>query len=554
MRVAAIQYGNHDCSACIYDGEVQNYFLEERYSGKKHDLHHFEIYKQLLKVKEPIDLLVLCYFGDRTFMYEDGLKYLHIFLKAYKKKHGVIPEVIKDKRHHLAHAAGAYYNSGFDKSLVLVVDGSGSLDKLSFEAESVYLAEGLEFKEIYKNFIKLFPEQMDLPTETARLKKLHPDAEIHRESMMGLGYLYSAGAVMMGETALQAGKVMGLSSYGEDTNQTHIIKDYFVDDMMFHCREVNLFFYGYGPDNFKDIAQEIFGKKGINVTDEITKENYRPYADYAKSVQKDTQNVIIRLVRKVLLATGVKKLCFTGGYAMNIITNNLLVETFPDVEFYFEPMATDLGISVGTAMMHWRMRTKDLTPRPLTTTAFHGWKYDLSKYKGKEIDIQGVARLLKEQKSVAIYYGYAEAGQRALGNRSILYTAFDQKGREVVNRIKKREWYRPFAASVLEEDAHLFFDIKTYSPFMTQCYKVKDIPIPSVTHIDNTCRVQTVTSGHLYQLLLELKKLTGYGIILNTSLNLAGEPLVETPEQALNILAKSDLDYVWFPETMQLFS
>ena len=89
---------------------------------------------------------------------------------------------------------------------------------------------------------------------------------------------------------------------------------------------------------------------------------------------------------------------------------------------------------------------------------------------------------------------------------------------------------------------------------MTQCYKVKDIPIPSVTHIGNTCRVQTVTSGHLYDLLLELKKLTGYGIILNTSLNLAGEPLVETPEQALNILAKSDLDYVWFPETMQLFS
>ena len=105
MRVAAIQYGNHDCSACIYDGKVQNYFLEERYSGKKHDSNHFEIYKQLLKVKEPIDLIVLCYFGDRTFMYEDGLKYLHIFLKAYKKKHGFIPEIIKDKRHHLAHAA-----------------------------------------------------------------------------------------------------------------------------------------------------------------------------------------------------------------------------------------------------------------------------------------------------------------------------------------------------------------------------------------------------------------------------------------------------------------
>ena len=121
-------------------------------------------------MKDPVDLIVLCYFGDRTFMYDGGLKYLDIFLKAYKKKHGKIPKVIKDKRHHLAHAAGAYYNSGFDKALVMVVDGSGSLDKLSFEAESIYVAEGLKFKEIYKNFIKLFPEQMDLPTETARLK------------------------------------------------------------------------------------------------------------------------------------------------------------------------------------------------------------------------------------------------------------------------------------------------------------------------------------------------------------------------------------------------
>ena len=127
--------------------------------------------------------------------------------------------------------------------------------------------------------------------------------------------------------------------------------------------------------------------------------------------------------------------------------------------------------------------------------------------------------------------------------------------REIVNRIKKREWYRPFAASVLQEDAHLYFDMKTPSRFMTQCYTVKsDISIPAVTHIDNTCRVQTVNSGHLYQLLLELRNLTGHGIILNTSLNLSGEPLVETPQEALNILENSELDYVWFPETMQLIS
>lgn len=554
MRVLAIQYGNHDCSACIYDGEVKNYFLEERFSGEKHDLHHFEIYKNLLRVKDPVDLIVLCYFGDRTFMYDGGLKYLDMFLKAYKKKHGNIPKVIKDKRHHLAHAAGAYYNSGFDKSLVLVVDGSGSLDKLSFEAESIYVAEGTRFTEIYKNFIKLFPEQMDLPTETDRLQKLHPTAEVHRQSMMGLGYLYSAGAVMMGETALQAGKVMGLSAYGQGTNQTHIKDDLFVDDMMFHCRDVNLFFYGYGPDNFIDIAQEIFGKKGVDVTDEITKHNYQPYADYAKAVQKDTQNVIIRLVRKALDKTGLKKLCFTGGYAMNIITNTLLVETFPDVEFYFEPMATDVGISVGTAMYHWRINTKDNQPRPLTTTAFHGWKYDVSQFRGLVATASEVAKLLARQKSVAVYDGYSEAGQRALGNRSILFNPLVPNAREIVNRIKKREWYRPFAACVLEEDAHLYFNIKQASRFMTQCYKVTTDIIPGVTHVDGTCRVQTVVDGHLYQILQEFKKRTGHGILLNTSFNLAGNPLVETPEQAFDTLAQSELDYLWFPETLQLFS
>jgi carbamoyltransferase len=395
---------------------------------------------------------------------------------------------------------------------------------------------------------------MDLPTETDRLQKLHPTAEVHRQSMMGLGYLYSAGAVMMGETALQAGKVMGLSAYGQDTNQTHIKDDLFVDDMMFHCRDVNLFFYGYGPDNFIDIAQEIFGKKGVDVTDEITKHNYQPYADYAKAVQKDTQNVIIRLVRKALDKTGIKKLCFTGGYAMNIITNTLLVETFPDVEFYFEPMATDVGISVGTAMYHWRINTKDNQPRPLTTTAFHGWKYDVSQFRGLVATASEVAKLLERQKSVAVYDGYSEAGQRALGNRSILFNPLVPNAREIVNRIKKREWYRPFAACVLEEDAHLYFNIKQASRFMTQCYKVTTDIIPGVTHVDGTCRVQTVVDGHLYEILQQFKKRTGHGILLNTSFNLAGNPLVETPEQAFDTLAQSELDYLWFPETLQLFS
>ena len=523
MRVAAIHYGNHDANACIYDGEVKHYFLEERFSRKKHDDKHFHIYKNILKVDEPVDLIVLSYFGDKTFLGDDSLKYTKVFLEAYKKKHGKLPKVIKDSRHHKFHAAGAYYNSGFDDALVVVIDGAGNLSDGLFEAETVFI--GGSFEKVYENKIRFYPWM-----------KGH--------SMMGLGYLYSSVAVQMGERCLQAGKVMGLSAYG-DAHTTHIKDDLYVDDDLFHCKDIHLMFY---DEHHMNIAQELYGKKSLDTITKLTQSNYKPYADFAKEVQIDTQNVVIKIVRDSLEKTGLHKVCMTGGYAMNIITNNLLVETFPDVEFYFEPMATDVGISVGAAILYSKER------KPLTTTSFHGWHYDLSEYKGEEVDLQGVARLLKEQKSIAIYYGHAEAGQRALGNRSILYTAFDPKGREVVNRIKKREWYRPFAASVLEEDAHLFFDIKTSSRFMTQCYKVKDIPIPSVTHIDNTCRVQTVTSGHLYDLLLELKKLTGYGIILNTSLNLAGEPLVETPQQALDILAKSDLDYVWFPEIKQLIS
>jgi len=139
-----------------------------------------------------------------------------------------------------------------------------------------------------------------------------------------------------------------------------------------------------------------------------------------------------------------------------------------------------------------------------------------------------------------------------LGNRSILFNALNPDARDIVNRIKKREWYRPFAAIVLEEDAHLYFDDVIPNPYMTVCFPVRTDLISGVTHIDNTCRIQTVSTGHLYDLLLEFKRLSGHGILLNTSFNLAGEPLVETPEDALKTLSSSTLNHLWFYDTEQL--
>ena len=157
-------------------------------------------------------------------------------------------------------------------------------------------------------------------------------------------------------------------------------------------------------------------------------------------------------------------------------------------------------------------------------------------------------------KSVAIYNGLAEAGPRSLGNRSILFNPQNKDGKEIINRIKKREWYRPFAAICLENEAQKYFEMHHIkkSEYMTMCFKIKEeykTDFPSIIHIDETCRIQTIDSNHhLYSLLLKYKDKTGCGLLLNTSFNLAGDPLVETPEDAIYVFNNSELDCLWFFE------
>ena len=507
----AIHYGAHDTSACVYSDRIKYYFLEERFSRKKHDRGLLNVYKNLVISKEKIDRIVISNFGKKTISVDKNFQLLRAYLEYHNRLHGFKPKLIKDSRHHLFHAAGAYYNSGYKDALVVVIDGMGEYKKGKYEMETIYEVRDGKFKELYSNKGGI-------------------------KSMVGIGILYAIAALHMGQSQYDAGKAMGLSAYGS-AKKSYIIDDYHIDDTFLTLNGNNLSTSLYGFDAIDACALPKLAD--IDKSPE----------NFCKEVQLDTQNIVSKLVDKYLKQTKINNVCMSGGYAMNIITNSLLVEKFPEVNFYFEPMATDGGISVGAAALYATNRT------PLTNTFFHGWKYDLPKTEGRTVSTKEVARLIKEQKSIGIYHGYAEAGQRSLGNRSIVYTALDPHGKDVVNKIKKREWYRPFAASVLEEDADLFFDISKPSPFMTQCYTVKkNVNLPSVTHIDNTCRVQTVNSGHLYQLLLELRDLTGYGIILNTSLNLSGEPLVETPQEALNILTNTELDYLWFPESMQLIT
>ena len=649
MRVLAIHsdHASHHSSCCIYDGNDITYFLEERYSGIKHDpdLHH--CFYNVLKTNLKFDKIVVSGFHrlhipnhdncDDKFLekisnylphmakisltqpkkfidintenFEEKienssdvnlpestkeLEYydtiveewkhisigIKIFILSYYKKYNHFPLIEYDSKHHRNHASLAFYNSGFDKSIVFVADGAGEVCFATApegrfinykESESVYVGGYPNTMDpIYKNFGSY--EGHDYTKEIQFWKKDYPNCEVVFGNFMGLGLFYGSGAIHIHETMEEAGKVMGLSSYGIPTGNNYIKNDYYINTDLFDCATHD-FLPVFAPPNgypknfrYKPVnehtptqrggPESIITVKGLPRITIVTKANYKPYADLAKDLQLQSQEVACNIIRKAIEKTGIKKVCVSGGYGMNILSNSHYVKQFPDVEFYFEPLSIDSGISIGCAMYHYHKETGDCTTRPVKSISFHGFKHDVSSYKGVDASLQDIAKLLYDNKSVAVYTGLAEAGQRALGNRSILFNALNVDAKDIVNQIKRREWYRPFAAVVLEEDAELYFDMGRTKKnlFMTQSFDVKTDLIPGVTHVDNTCRVQTVSEGYLYDLLVEFKKLSGHGILLNTSFNLAGKPLVETPKQAIETLNTSVLDYLWFEETGQLFS
>lgn len=195
-------------------------------------------------------------------------------------------------------------------------------------------------------------------------------------------------------------------------------------------------------------------------------------------------------------------------------------------------------------------------------TLYLGPKYDLSNIQGIETNYDQIAHFLASRKTVAIFQGRSEAGPRALGNRSILYDPRDPDGKDKVNIIKKREAFRPFAASVLLEDAPKWFDMAGLyeSPHMMyamDCFEEHWKTIPAVLHVDHTCRIQTVTSSqnlHYFNLIKAFKNITKVPMLFNTSFNLAGDPLVETPRDAIDTFMKTELDYLYFPEIQRVIS
>ena len=346
---------------------------------------------------------------------------------------------------------------------------------------------------------------------------------------------------------LENGKAMGLSAYGNKDNN-------FPDLFANNSHIPNDYHFGHefhDDDNLEAVYLDLTSLRNRN----FTKHNVDIYADYALHVQQQTQDAVCKLIEKAVEKTQQKNIIITGGYGLNVVANAYYLKKFPELNFYFEPMADDSGTSIGGALLAHRILTKDTEINPLNTTCFHGRSYYIDNEIGEASSTEDIVDLLISQKSVALYKGLAEAGPRSLGHRSILFDARNINAVNIVNKIKKREWYRPFAVSILKEDCSKFFDtsILQESKYMTVNFDSTEDArkqLPGVIHVDGTCRIHTVdeTDGELYNILKVFKEKTGIGALLNTSFNLAGYPLVETPNDAIDTLNSSELDYIWFAD------
>jgi len=355
LRIASLHIG-HDSSASFFDGENLAFFLEERFSKIKHDDCYDNCLKKLLELDIKFNFLIISSFDNMVLNSLSNNPRFKEFVSRYKKRWKEPVQIIFDHSHHRHHASLAFYNSQFDKSIVIVADGSGQNEGSIRECESVYIAEyPNNFKPIYKNYLRISGLDPDKDLERVKLK--YPDCISTAKSILGIASLYGSCASHFGEDGVKsAGKVMGLQSYGSQTKSNFIKDKIYIDDADFYIDYGKLACYN----------------KNLEIVDKITKENYKKYADYAKDLQVQTESVMLSLIEQSIKETGIKKVCISGGYGMNVIANYNFIKEFPDVKFYNEPLSTDCGISLGACFYHYRNKTKDMEIKPIKSQYIHG--------------------------------------------------------------------------------------------------------------------------------------------------------------------------------------
>ncbi len=574
MKILGISAFYHDSAACLLDeGRIVAAAQEERFTRKKHDdsFPSNAAAYCLAEGKVRAEDLDAVAFYDKPFLKFDRILRTHLwmapgclesFLQAIPlwiskklyvrsmiekalKYHGPIffPE------HHQSHAASAFYASPFERAAFLTVDGVGEWATTSFGS-----GQG--------NRMKI-------------------DAEIHFPHSLGL--LYSSFTHYLG-FRINSGeyKLMGLAPYGEPVYARAIL-DHLIDLKEDGSYRMNMDYFGYcgGLNSINGRFEKLFGGPARRPEGEFEKR----HLDLARSVQEVTDQAMLKMARHVRKKTGEKALCLAGGVALNCVANGKILKEriFDDV--WVQPAAGDAGGSLGAALFvthEYFKRPRRPGPAPAGIQGNSLWGPGFSDdsietflkgagaeyVKLSETELaEKVAAELASEKVVGWFQGRMEFGPRALGARSILGDPRSPRMQSVMNlKIKFRESFRPFAPSVLSEKARDYFDLEGESPYMLMVADVTrsrrlEVPeskgegleklkvlrsqIPAVTHVDYSARIQTVREDLMplyHKLIKAFERLTGCPLLINTSFNVRGEPIVRTPEEAYRCFLKTGID------------
>jgi len=570
--IVSIARGHNASTTLMVDGEILFYLEEERLSRRKYDGAPLMGLMYVFNYVNHIDHLVICHtheYGPELDWTGEDL-YTGFLRKLSNGRFKFKTHKLADK-HHEMHASCAFRNSGFETAAVVVADGAGSFlqtdahDSVIYEFETIFKAKWpLEFDVVYKHMGT---------DKSIGLKKLDKELPIILTEYPGYVKAYEAITEYCGFQSIDAGKTMGLSPYGKEnpdlppiTRDGWVSRDLFIPDYP-NQSTVNIDRYPILQEDVVEINKnkERYKQSG----DKADKAYTQIQKDLAYSVQKATEEGLISLIRKAHELTGETNICISGGYGLNCVANYKYWKEFPDLNIYVEPISHDGGTSIGGAVWFNEKIVKSKKPYPKRTSLYYGPKYfpdryldfDFVKdYKVTDTSYDDIAKLIRSGEIVTIFQGQSEAGPRALGNRSILFDPTIKDGKDIVNGIKQREFFRPFACTIKKENVHEWFDLQGRDETPHMMYAVECLPgvqekIPSVIHVDGTCRIQTLTEDenkHYYKLIDAFEKLSGVPILFNTSFNLGGYPLVETIEDAYATLASSGINHMYLPEIQKL--
>ncbi len=508
----------HNTGACIIsdkDGLFNVCAVSEERLNREKDSRKFPekaiktCMKQMnIKKYDEINLVVTDYIEDGDWR-KDNLEHeekIHPLLKGFPENKIVVIN------HHLSHACATYFSSPFDNAAILIVDGRGS-DK---ETQSIFIGE--------KNEIKL----------------------LESTTKMGIGLLYSTITKKIGFKVLEEGKTMGLAPYGKEYSRR-----------IFNFPEK---FNGIVTD-FEDVM--VLGK--YELTKEYDKEiiTFEDKAVAAFGVQDLCEKVFLHLANYTKEITKKDYLCLSGGSALNSVSNYKVLQTGLFKDVFINPAASDAGIPLGCALYGYHILGKNLktykqiSPYLGPIYASDDIERAIDNFSGYEImredAKQKAVEMIVENKTVAVFWGRSETGPRALGNRSILVNPMVAENKDVLNsKVKHRESFRPFAPAILVEHLQEYFDIPRPEPYMLMVPSIKEDKrkiIPAVTHYDGTGRVQSVSkelNKNFYEMIELFYQKTGVPVLLNTSFNVAGEPIVESPEDAIRCFLGTGIDALLF--------